>query len=310
MRPAGPGDGSVRATARRRPTHRTQTALFSAAVILVAIPATLYLGTKLPGRWYYLTSTLVVVETMLPFFFSFESRRPQTRELVTVAVMSALAAVSRAAFAFLPGFKPITGIIMIAGIAFGAEAGFLTGAVAAFASNFFFGQGPWTPWQMMAYGLGGFLAGAVFGGGRDAGRDVTADAARDDRRGERRRKARRNPAVLAVFGFLAIMLVVGPLLDCCSVFTMITTITPATVLGVFAAGFPINLRHAVSCALTVLILGRPLLDKLERLKLKYGVMDGAGAAGSANACGTETRPPRTTRSADVTPEGSEGSCRS
>ena len=249
-------------TARRTLTHRTRTALFSAAVILVAIPTTLYLGTRLPGRWYYLTSTLVVVETMLPFFFSFESRRPQTRELVTVAVMSALAAVSRVAFAFLPGFKPITGIIMITGIAFGAEAGFLTGAVAAFASNFFFGQGPWTPWQMMAYGLGGFLAGAIFRGRREVQREA------------RRQRARRNPAVLAVFGFLAIMLVVGPLLDCCSVFTMITTITPASVLGVFAAGVPVNLRHAVSCALTMLILGRPLLDKLERLKLKYGVMDG------------------------------------
>ena len=138
--------------------------LLSMLVIAVLIPATLWLGTKLPGRWYYLTSTLIIIETMLPFFFLFETRKPQARELVTIAVMCALATVSRVAFAFIPGFKPITGLIMITGIAFGAEAGFMTGAISAFASNFFYSQGPWTPWQMMAYGIGGFVAGFVFGG--------------------------------------------------------------------------------------------------------------------------------------------------
>ena len=138
--------------------------LFSLLVIFVLIPATLYLGTHLPGRWFYLTGTLIVIEIMLPFFAAFESRRPQPRELVTLAVMAALAAVSRAAFVFLPYFKPITGIIMLTGIAFGAEAGFLTGAIGIFASNFFFSQGPWTPWQMFAYGMAGFLAGLIFHG--------------------------------------------------------------------------------------------------------------------------------------------------
>ena len=136
--------------------------IFSVLVIFLLIPLTLLLGTKLKGRAYYLISTLVVMEIMLPFFFRFESRRPQARELVILAVMAALAAVSRVAFAFSPYLKTITGIIMITGIAFGAEAGFLTGAVAAFASNFFFGQGPWTPWQMFAYGFGGFFAGLIF----------------------------------------------------------------------------------------------------------------------------------------------------
>ena len=139
-----------------------KTTIVSVWVIGLLIPATLFLGTKLPGRWYFLTSTLIIIETMLPFFFLFETRKPQARELVIIAVMCALAAVSRIAFSFLPNFKPITGIIMITGIAFGPQAGFLTGAIAAFASNFFFSHGPWTPWQMFAYGFGGFLAGIVF----------------------------------------------------------------------------------------------------------------------------------------------------
>ena len=226
--------------------------------ILLLIPATLYCGTKLSGRWYYLTSTLIIIETMIPFFLAFEKRKPQARELVTIAVMAAIAAVSRAAFAFIPHFKPIVGIIMITGIAFGAEAGFLTGAVAAFASNFFFGQGPFTPWQMMAYGLGGFLAGLLF---------------------HKKRKLHQKPwlflAVLSIFGFVAIVGMVGPALDCCTIFTTGTQLTWAYAFACLAAGFPINVTHGISCAVTILLFGKPLLDKLDRLKTKYGMLEPA-----------------------------------
>ena len=225
--------------------------ILSFLVIAVLIPATLWLGTQLPGRWYYLTSTLIILETMLPFFFLFEKRKPQARELVTIAVMCALATVSRVAFTFLPGFKPITGIIMIAGIAFGAEAGFMTGAISAFASNFFYSQGPWTPWQMMAYGFGGFLAGALFS-----------------------KKGRtKNPIILGIFGFFAIVLAVGPLLDCCTVFTSLTTFSTEAVLLVFARGLVYNATHGVSCSLTLLLFSKPLLEKLDRLKTKYGMLE-------------------------------------
>ena len=229
--------------------------------IFLLIPATLFLGMKLPGRWYYLTSTMIIIETMIPFFLAFEKRRPQARELVTIAVMAAIAAVSRAAFAFIPNFKPILGIIMITGIAFGAETGFLTGTVAAFASNFFFGQGPYTPWQMMAYGFGGFLAGLLF---------------------HKKRKLHQKPllylAVLTVFGFVSIVAVVGPLLDCCTIFTTGAQLTWAYALACFASGFPINVTHGIACALTMLLLSKPLLDKLDRLKTKYGMME-AGSDG-------------------------------
>ncbi len=226
----------------------------SAAMILVLIPATLYLGTRLTGRWYYLTSTLIVLETMLPFFISFERRRPQARELAILAVMTALAAASRVAFAFLPGFKPITGVIMLTGISFGAQAGFLSGAVAAFASNFFFGQGPWTPWQMMAYGFGGFLAGCIF----------------HNRPGWQKR------GVLTAFGFFTIVLIVGPLLDAATIFITGSRITGKFILAVFASGLPVNVTHAAACAVTMALLGKPLLKKLNRLKTKYGILAGQG----------------------------------
>ncbi len=225
--------------------------LLSLLSIFVLIPATLFLGSKLSGRQYYITITLVIIEVMLPFFFGFEARKPQPRELVTIAVMAALAAVSRCAFAFLPSFKPITGIIMITGIAFGAEVGFMTGAIGLFASNFFFSQGPWTPWQMLAYGIAGFIAGLLF----------------------HKRRAKIKILPLAVFGFFYVLLLVGPILDCCTIFTSLTKITWPAVLAVMAQGLPMNVIHAAATALTLFFFAKPLLSKLERLQVKYGIMN-------------------------------------
>ena len=225
--------------------------LFSILTLVVLIPATLYLGTHLRGRWYYLTATLVVLEAMLPFFFIFESRKPQARELVIIAVMAALAVAGRVAIP-IPNFKAITGIIMIAGIAFGPQAGFMTGAVSAFASNFFYSQGPWTPWQMLAYGMGGFLAGICF---QKRVKNVYLDV-----------------VLQTVFAFVGVMLLVGPLLDACTIFTMSGALSWKFAVAVLSAGIPHNLIHAASCAATVFLLSRPLLSKLDRLKTKYGML--------------------------------------
>ena len=219
-------------------------------LLFLLIPGTLFLGTQLSGRWYYLTSTMMIVEVMIPFFLAFETRRPQARELVTLAVMCALAVASRVVM-LIPNFKPMTAIIMITGIALGAQSGFVCGAVGAFASNFFFSQGPWTPWQMMAYGFAGFLAGGLF----------------------HKRFPLRNPAALAVWGFFTIVLVIGPLLDSCTVFTVSSRITWKYALAVFTAGFAYNVQHGLACAVTLLLFAKPLLGKLERLKTKYGMMD-------------------------------------
>lgn len=226
--------------------------LFSLLSLLVLIPATLFLGTQLKGRWYYLTSTLVILEAMLPFFLTFEARRPQARELVVLAVMAALAVAGRVAIP-IPNFKAITGIIMITGMAFGPQAGFMAGAISAFASNFFYSQGPWTPWQMLSYGMAGFLAGLLFykQPWKNQWRDSTVKAA---------------------FAFVAVVLAVGPLLDACTIFTTGSKLSWRFVFAVLASGFPHNLIHGLSCAVTVLLLNKPLLNKLNRLKTKYGMM--------------------------------------
>ena len=219
-------------------------------VFLLLIPMTLFLGTKLPGRGYYITGTLIIVELMIPFFMAFESRRPQARELVVIAVMCALAIAGRVVIP-LPNFKAAYAIIMLAGIAFGPEAGFMVGAITAFASNFFYGQGPFTPWQMFGYGAGGMLAGFCF------------------RKGWLPRKNRS----MAVFGVAAVLVWVGPLLDCSHIFLVLPEITWTAVVATFVSGFYVNVSQALCTALVMFLLGNALLEKLDRVKLKYGMME-------------------------------------
>ena len=130
----------------------------------------------------WILGLLFLAISAVPFLLVFERRRPQARELVPIAVMSALAVVGRTVFSIvpLPNFKPCSAIIMITAIVFGPETGFLTGALTAFVSNFIFGQGPWTPWQMFTWGLLGFLTGLMKNAGYRARRYAGASS-QDDR---------------------------------------------------------------------------------------------------------------------------------
>ena len=137
-RPTGPSRARCRVRAKT---------LLTILAALVLAPLTVVVGMGIPGNGYYLSGTLIVLYAIVPFFVAFEGRRPTAREIAVVAVLTALAVAARAAFVWVPHFKPMAAIVMIAGIAAGPQTGFLVGSVAALASNFIFGQGPWTPWQ-------------------------------------------------------------------------------------------------------------------------------------------------------------------
>ena len=131
-------------------------------MLLILIPATIAFGIYFMGdRKYYFISLAIMFYAILPFLMIFEGRKPQAREIIVLATMAAIACAGRAAFFMVPNFKPIAAIVIISGIAFGAESGFLVGALTMLVSNFMFGQGPWTPWQMFAMGFMGFLAGLL-----------------------------------------------------------------------------------------------------------------------------------------------------
>ncbi len=108
-----------------------------------------------------LSSLFLLVVIMLPFYIRFERKAFVSREIVLVAVLAAIAAVSRVPFSILPSVQPTSFVIIVSAIVFGSETGFMIGATAAIVSNIFLGQGPWTPWQMFSWGMIGFIAGLL-----------------------------------------------------------------------------------------------------------------------------------------------------
>ena len=199
---------------------------------------------------YYLISILMILLAFAVFFFCYEKRKPQAREIVTLAVMSAIAVASRAAFAMIPFFKPMVGIVMITGMAFGPRAGFLTGAVSGFVSNFIFGQGPWTQWQMFVFGLIGFISGILF----------------------RKGLVKKNKLSLSIYGFIATIVIYGGIMNPTSIIMVQTKPTLDMVLATYAMGFPFDFVHAISTVFFLWFISEPLIEKLERIKVKYGLI--------------------------------------
>ncbi len=227
--------------------------LLAMVVVLVAVPLTVMAGVYLLGdKKYYFISLLLILETLLPFFIIFEGRRPQARELVVISVLCAVAVGGRNAFSVIPQFKPILAVVIVTGLCFGGEAGFLAGALSGFVSNFFFGQGPWTPWQMVGFGMVGFLAGVLF----------------------RKGLLKRTRVSLSLFGGLATLLVYGVIANCSSVLMMTTTPTPAMLISACVMGFPFDLIHGASTAFFLWFLAEPMCEMLERIKTKYGILSG------------------------------------
>jgi len=232
----------------RQLSKRTVTAM---AMVLLAIPVTVYIGAAyFGGRSYAFISLLVLLEAMLPFAMVFESQKPQARELVVIAVLCAIGVVGRTAFFMLPQFKPVAAVVIISGVAFGGETGFLVGAMTALVSNMFFGQGPWTPWQMFSFGIIGFLAGVLFQKGI----------------------LRRNRAALCVFGGVTTFAIYGTIMNCFAVFMLQPNPTPVMFLPAIIQGLPMDLIHAAATVVFLFIAARPMLEKLERIKQKYGLV--------------------------------------
>ncbi len=128
---------------------------------LIIAPCALLLCAYLQIEQSSIITLIFVILTLLIFFAGFESSKPALRQIMPTVVLAALASAGRILFAPIPDFKPVSAICIMAGAVFGKRCGFMVGALAALCSNFFFGQGPWTPWQMYAWGMIGYLAGIL-----------------------------------------------------------------------------------------------------------------------------------------------------
>lgn len=234
---------------KRKLPKRTAAA---AIIILLLIPLTVYIGIRFLGdRKYYFISALIIAETVLPFALIFEGRKPRARETVTICVLCAIAVAGRVVFAPLPEFKPVVAIVIISAICFGGETGFLIGAVTGFVSNFFFGQGPWTPWQMFAFGIIGFISGILFQKGI----------------------LRKTRPVLCIFGFAVTLIVYGSVMNIAAAVMSRAVLNREIILSYFIPGLPFDLVHATSTAVFLWLIAEPMLEKLERIKLKYGLTE-------------------------------------
>lgn len=197
---------------------------------------------------YYITSICVLVLSMLPFFVSFEAEKISAREVTLVATLIAIAVVSRAAFYLIPQVKPIAAVVIVSAVCLGAERGYIIGAFSAFISNFIFGQGYWTPFQMVALGLVGLTAGLIFNA------------------------VKANRWSLAAVGFVLAFALYGVVVDASTILIMYgDNLNISGALAVYAAGAPFSAVFGASTAVFLFLFGEPFINKIDRINTKFAL---------------------------------------
>ena len=210
---------------------------------LAAIPLVMYLGTAVfPERQHLLVSFGVAALSALLFIAGYDRQQTGARRMVLTAVMTALCIAGR----FIPFFKPVAALTVLTAVYLGPEAGFLTGALSAVLSNFWFGQGTWTAFQMLAWGLTGLAAGYLAG------------------------PLQRRKWLLLLFGVTAGVLY-SMVMDVWTVMWYGGGFSWQLYGTAFVTALPHTLLYAVSNFAFLLFLADPIGRKLARIRLKYGL---------------------------------------
>ncbi|GGD57513.1 ECF transporter S component [Paenibacillus nasutitermitis] len=217
-------------------------------ISIIVFIAALAVTAAIRSNHYLLLSVLFIVGSMVPFFFRFERRRMEARELILIAVLAAIASMGRVAFAPIPSVQPTSFVIIIAAVVFGGETGFLIGAIAALASNIFLGQGPWTPWQMFCWGMIGATAGWL-----------------------RHTWVMKSRLGMCAFGFVWGFLF-GWIMNIWYLISLPDAMSWPLVLTAYVQSFYFDLAHALANVFFLGILGISWIQILERFKKKYGLL--------------------------------------
>ena len=195
----------------------------------------------------------MVVLVLAMFFAGYEASRPALRQIMPTLVLAALAAAGRILFGPIPDFKPVSAIAIIAGACLGARSGFMVGALAALTSNFFFGQGMWTPWQMYAWGLVGYVGGALAHAGAFDRADGTV----------------RMPTLMA-YGF-ASGLLYGVVINAYDIIGFVQPLTWAGAVARLATAVPFDITHGLATCVFLAALYKPWCRRINRVVVKYGL---------------------------------------
>ncbi len=212
-------------------------------LLLLAISASLFLQ----NNGYMLISITAAVICCIPLFVSFEKNVNSSREIITIAVMIALSVAGRFIFTLIPHFKPVTALVIITGMYFGADAGFMTGSLTALLSNMQHGQGPWTVFQMAVWGLIGFLAGLLNIKG-----------------------LLKNKLILILFSAFS-GVAYSLIMDIYTTISTDSTFIIEKYLSYVLFSAPVMINYVVSNVIFMLILEKPIGKKLLRVKTKYGI---------------------------------------
>ena len=215
-------------------------------VMLFVTPAALFLCAYFGLDQTALLTMIAAIFSVIPFFVRFEKQKPRPRDIMPIVVLAAIATAGRIIFMPFPNFKPLSAIVIIGGACFGSQSGFLTGALSVLASNMVFSQGPWTPWQMYAFGLQGFLAGVLS-----------------------RHGCFQKPLNVYIFGFLSAFMC-GLILDTWTLTGFIEELTAQYVLTRYLLGLPFSLSSAVATVVFLIPTFKPWSKKIERIQTKYG----------------------------------------
>lgn len=194
------------------------------------------------GKRYLIISVGAALLALLLFAAGYEKKPVGSRRMVITAVMTALSIAGR----FIPFFKPVTAITVITAIHLGGEAGFLVGALSALLSNFYFGQGPWTPFQMLAWGMTGLIAGFLAN------------------------PIKRHKWLLLVYGVLA-GIVYSLIMDIWTVLWYDGSFHTELYLTAVITALPHTIMYSVSNFIFLWFMAKPFGEKLERIKIKYGI---------------------------------------
>lgn len=229
---------------------RKGNALFFAFIIIALVFLAVWLVFFSDSASYYLAAAIILVLSLLPFFAAYEKSAPSAGEIALVSTLTALAVASRAVFYLVPQFKPIGAVVIVSAVCLGPRRGYIIGALSAFISNFIFGQGVWTPFQMVALGLVGFVSGLIF------------------------KKIKINKWLLAIVGFFLTFALYGLVTDLCSVLMMLSEYTVSGIIAVYAAGVPFSAIFGGATALFLLLFGQGFIKKINRVVNKYGILAG------------------------------------